>query len=78
MNTKLITTLAKVIIAAGWADKELTSEEKNNLKDLLLQFQQAIEPRTLELADYSGLSPETWAMFEMYTNHRLMPRSEND
>jgi uncharacterized tellurite resistance protein B-like protein len=67
MNTKLITTLAKVIIAAGWADKELTSEEKNNLKDLLLQFQQAIEPRTLELADYSGLSPETWAMFEMYT-----------
>ena len=38
MNTKLVETLVKVIVAAGWADKELTLEERNNLKDLLLQF----------------------------------------
>jgi uncharacterized tellurite resistance protein B-like protein len=68
MNNQLIESLAKVIIAAGWADKQLTSDERNNLKDLLFRFQQAIEPRTLELANYSGLSPKTSAMFEMYTD----------
>lgn len=55
MNPKLFETLAKVIVAAGWADKKLTLEEINNLKDLLLQFQQRL-PDSRESA-----------MFEMYT-----------
>lgn len=55
MNRKLVETLAKVIIAAGWADKELTREEMNSLKDLLLEFQQHL-PNAQEAA-----------VFEMYT-----------
>jgi uncharacterized tellurite resistance protein B-like protein len=55
MNTKLFESLAKVIVAAGWADRKLSLEEINNLKDLLLQFQQRL-PDTRE-----------FAMFEMYT-----------
>jgi uncharacterized tellurite resistance protein B-like protein len=55
MNRKLVETVAKVIVAAGWADKELTREEMNSLKDLLLQFQQ-------HLPDAQETS-----VFEMYT-----------
>lgn len=55
MNTKLAETLAKVIVAAGWADKELTLEERNNLKDLLLQFQQSLSDNG------------EFAVLEMYT-----------
>ena len=65
MDNKLVETLAKVMIAAGWADKELTSEERDNLKDLLFQFERDLEPdRDLN----SGLSARTSAMFEMYTS----------
>jgi hypothetical protein len=35
MNRKLMGNLAKVLAAAGWADKRLTSTEIENLKDLL-------------------------------------------
>jgi uncharacterized tellurite resistance protein B-like protein len=46
MNRKLMGTLAKVLAAAGWADKRLTSEEIEHLKDLLFQFQRSvIDPR---------------------------------
>jgi uncharacterized tellurite resistance protein B-like protein len=55
MNRKLVETLAKVIVAAGWADKALTLEERNNLKDLLLQFQQHLPDE------------KESAVFEMYT-----------
>src|SRR5829696_866977 len=65
MDKKLIETLAKVIIAAGWADNELTVEERNSLKDLLFQFQHEIN---LDRATNSGLSTRTSALFEMYTN----------
>lgn len=69
MDKKLIETLGKVIIAAGWADKELTPEERNNLKDLLFQFQQVlIAPGALERTDDSGLDARTLALFEMYTD----------
>ena len=54
MNRKLMGTLAKVIAAVGWADKRLTSDEIENLKDLLFQFQRSI------------IDPREDAMFEMY------------
>lgn len=55
MNRKLVDTLVKVIVAAGWADKKLTLEERNNLKDLLLQFRRHLP------------EDENSAILEMYT-----------
>lgn len=55
MNTKLVETLVRVIVAAGWADNELSLEERNNLKDLLLQFQQVL------------VDEEESSILEMYT-----------
>lgn len=55
MNKKLVGTLAKVIVAAGWVDKELTRDEMNSLKDLLFEFQQHL-PDAREVA-----------VFELYT-----------
>lgn len=54
MNRRLMGTLAKVIAAAGWADKTLTSAEIESLKDLLFQFQQSV------------IDPREDALFEMY------------
>ena len=54
MNRRLVETLGKVIVAAGWADKELTSEEIENLKDLLFKFQRSVP------------DPREEAMFQMY------------
>jgi uncharacterized tellurite resistance protein B-like protein len=54
MNRKLMGNLAKVIAAAGWADKTLTSDEIENLKDLLFQFQRSV------------IDPREDAFFEMY------------
>ena len=34
-NRTRVLTLAKVLIAAAWADGTLTEEEKNSLKDLI-------------------------------------------
>lgn len=48
----MILTLAKVIIAAAWADGDLRNEEVNSLKDLLFH-----------LPDLTG---RDWAMLEMY------------
>ena len=54
MNRRLMGTLAKVIAAAGWADKILTSAEIESLKDLLFQFQRSV------------IDPRQDALFEMY------------
>lgn len=54
MNRKLMGTLAKVIAAAGWADKILTPAEIENLKDLLFQFQRSV------------IDPREDALFQMY------------
>jgi len=54
MNRKLVETLGKVVAAAGWADDKLTSDEIENLKDLLFQFQRSIP------------DPREDAMFDMY------------
>jgi uncharacterized tellurite resistance protein B-like protein len=48
----LILTLAKVLIAAAWADGELTHEEVNSMKDLLFHLPQ--------------LSARQWASLQMY------------
>ena len=51
-NSNLLLTLAKVIIAAAWADGEVQHEEVNSLKDLLFR-----------LPEITG---REWAMLEMY------------
>lgn len=51
-DSNLIMTLAKVIIAAAWADGEIQHEELNSLKDLLFALPQL-----------TGLQ---WAELEMY------------
>ena len=58
MNRKLMGNLAKVLAAAAWADKTLTSAEIENLKDLLFQFQRSvIDPREDALVDMYLKSP---------------------
>jgi uncharacterized tellurite resistance protein B-like protein len=51
-NEDLILALAKVLIAAAWADGELTHEEVNSMKDLLYYL-----PR---------VSARQWASLQMY------------
>jgi uncharacterized tellurite resistance protein B-like protein len=51
-NETLILTLAKVLVAAAWADGEVQPEEINSLKDLLFH-----------LPEITG---REWAMLEMY------------
>jgi uncharacterized tellurite resistance protein B-like protein len=51
-NEQLIMTLAKVLIAAAWADGEMTLEETNSMKDLLFRLPQ--------------LSARQWATLQMY------------
>ena len=55
----LLLTLAKVIIAAAWADGEIQTEEVNSLKDLLFH-----------LPDITG---REWAMLEMYLESPIGP-----
>jgi uncharacterized tellurite resistance protein B-like protein len=54
MNRKLMGNLARVLAAAGWADQILTTDEIENLKDLLFKFQQSVP------------DPREDAMFQMY------------
>ena len=61
MNRKLMGNLAKVIAAAGWADKRLTADEIENLKDLLFQFQRSV------------IDPREDALFEMYIKSPVEP-----
>ena len=48
----LILTLAKVLLAAAWADGEMSHEEINSMKDLLFRLPQ--------------LSARQWASLQMY------------
>ncbi len=48
----LILTLAKVLIAVGWADGELTHDEVNSMKDLLFRLPE--------------LSARQWSVLQMY------------
>jgi uncharacterized tellurite resistance protein B-like protein len=51
-DEQLILTLAKVLIAAAWADGELSDDEVNSMKDLLFHLPQ--------------LSARQWASLSMY------------
>jgi len=55
----LILSLGKVLIAAAWADQELTTDEINSLKDLLFHLPQvyAADWNTLELYIHTPVSP---------------------
>ena len=59
-DKNLILTLARVIIAAAWADGEMTLEEINSLKDLLFRLPHAGLDRGTQLTG------REWAMLEMY------------
>ncbi len=58
-NTNFILTLGKVLIAAAWADGEVTNAEINCLKDLLFQI--------------PGLTGREWASLEMYIEAPVGP-----
>lgn len=57
---ELMLTLGKVIIAAAWADGDLTHEEINSLKELLLRLAQTGRSRGAQLTQ------RDWAVLEIY------------
>lgn len=59
-NRNLIMTLAKVVIAAAWADGEITLEEENSLKDLLFRLPQIGLDQGLQLTG------REWQLLDMY------------
>jgi len=83
MDKKLVETLGKVIIAAAWADKKMSQEEIDSLKDLLFEFQQTLSLNlnpSDELwaassgfyldstSDNYGLTSRQQAIFDIYTD----------
>ncbi len=58
-SKRLIMTLAKVIIAAAWADGKISHDEINCLKDLLFQLR--------------GLDARGWASLEIYMSSPVSP-----
>ena len=59
-DNQLILRLAKVIIAAAWADGEIDAKEINNLKRMLLHLRQTSSGRGVELTG------QEWAQLNMY------------
>jgi len=51
-NTSVILSLAKVMIAAAWADGVISNEEINCLKDLLFHMK--------------GMTAQDWAVIDIY------------
>lgn len=58
-DANVILALAKVIIAAAWADGDLSHEEINSLKDLILRL-------THVSATVEGLNARQWAVLDIY------------
>ncbi len=58
-SKRMIMTLAKVVIAAAWADGEISHDEINCLKDLLFQLR--------------GLDARGWASLEIYMSSPVSP-----
>jgi uncharacterized tellurite resistance protein B-like protein len=56
----LILSLAKVVIAAAWADRELSQEETNSLKDLLFRLPDSYDDGSRRLTS------KEWAILDMY------------
>ena len=61
----LIFTLAKLIIAAAWADGQVSPEEVNSLKDLLFQLPRAGKEGGLQM------SGQEWQLLEMYIDQPI-------
>ena len=61
-NQKNLLTLAKVLIAAAWADGEITVEEQNCLKDIIFHLTDTGTP----------LSGQEWALLEMYMDSPIV------
>lgn len=61
----LIFTLAKVIVAAAWADGQVSTEEVNSLKDLLFQLPRAGKEGGLQM------SGQEWQRLEMYIDQPI-------
>lgn len=59
-DKKLIMTLGKVIIAAAWADGEITFQEINCLKDLLFRMPHVTSNEEMQL------TAQEWAQLEIY------------
>lgn len=59
-NRNLVLTLGKVIVAAAWADGEITTAEINSLKDLLFRL-----PRNSDKPN-QRLTELEWAQLEIY------------
>lgn len=59
-DRNLALALAKVIIAAAWADGKMSQDEINSLKDLLFRIPQGRSTQGLEL------TANEWARLEMY------------
>jgi uncharacterized tellurite resistance protein B-like protein len=57
---ELILALARVIIAAAWADGDMAVEEINSLKDLLFQLPHIGRERVMQITE------REWAMLDMY------------
>lgn len=64
-DRNLIFTLAKVIIAAAWADGQVSHEEVNSLKDLLYQLPRAGKEGGLQM------SGQEWARLEIYIDQPI-------
>jgi uncharacterized tellurite resistance protein B-like protein len=62
-NSDLILSLAKVLVAAAWADEEVSHEEINALKDLLFHL--------------PGLSARDWAELDIYIDSPIDPSERN-
>ena len=58
-NKNLILTLAKVVIAAAWADGQMTPEEVNSLKEMLVWLPSG-DQRALDL------NQRDWAMLPKF------------
>jgi uncharacterized tellurite resistance protein B-like protein len=61
-DKNLIMTLAKVLIAAAWADGEITEDEANSAKDLLFYL-----PQTTGMRDMK-LTAQEFSLLEMYVD----------
>jgi len=59
-DKEFVITLAKVIIAAAWADGHISNEELNSLKDLIFHLRQS------GFDDVNQLSAQEWSRLEMY------------
>ncbi len=57
---EFVMTLAKVIIAAAWADGQITNEEINSLKDLIFHLRQS------GFDDVNQFNAQEWARLDIY------------